>query len=43
LAGIFDFSRNPDVPDDPDAWLITFSVITTNSTDDGGISTIGCR
>ncbi len=37
LAGIFDFWRNPDVPeDDPDAWLVTFSVITTNSTDDVG-------
>lgn len=37
LAGIFDFWRNPDVPDnDPDAWLITFCVITTNSTDDVG-------
>ncbi|WP_241962327.1 SOS response-associated peptidase [Rhodococcus opacus] len=37
LAGIFDFWRNPDVPDDdPDAWLITFCVITTNATDDVG-------
>ncbi|RZL79658.1 MAG: SOS response-associated peptidase [Rhodococcus sp. (in: high G+C Gram-positive bacteria)] len=37
LAGIFDFWRNPEVPDeDPDAWLVTFSVITTESTDDVG-------
>ncbi|UOT05744.1 SOS response-associated peptidase [Rhodococcus opacus] len=35
LAGIFDFWRNPDVPDeDPDAWLVTYSVITTEATDD---------
>ncbi|MGW4341048.1 SOS response-associated peptidase [Rhodococcus koreensis] len=37
LAGIFDFWRNPEVPDaDPDAWLVTFSVITTEATDDVG-------
>ncbi|MBC2637833.1 MULTISPECIES: SOS response-associated peptidase [unclassified Rhodococcus (in: high G+C Gram-positive bacteria)] len=37
LAGIFDFWRNPEAPDDdPDAWLVTFSVITTNATDDVG-------
>ncbi|WP_335743645.1 SOS response-associated peptidase [Rhodococcus oxybenzonivorans] len=37
LAGIFDFWRNPDAPDDdPDAWVVTFAVITTDATDDVG-------
>lgn len=37
LAGIYEFWRKSDAPSgDPDAWLTTFSVITTTATDDVG-------
>jgi putative SOS response-associated peptidase YedK len=37
LAGIYEFWRDKDKPDgDPDAWLTTFTIITTNATDDVG-------
>ncbi|WP_129665696.1 SOS response-associated peptidase [Phytoactinopolyspora endophytica] len=37
LAGIYEFWRNPDKPrDDDDAWMTTFTIITTNATDDVG-------
>lgn len=37
LAGLYEFWRDPDrSPDDPESWLRTFTVITTESTDDVG-------
>ncbi len=37
LAGLYEFWRDKDKPsDDPDAWLITFTIITTTATDDVG-------
>ncbi|NDL60047.1 SOS response-associated peptidase [Phytoactinopolyspora mesophila] len=36
LAGIYEFWRDREKPDDPDAWLTTFTIITTNATDDIG-------
>jgi putative SOS response-associated peptidase YedK len=37
LAGLYEFWRDKDKQsDDPDAWLITFTIITTNATDDIG-------
>jgi putative SOS response-associated peptidase YedK len=37
LAGLYEFWRDKDKQsDDPDAWLITFTIITTNATDDVG-------
>ena len=37
LAGLYEFWRDPDrSADDPDSWLSTFTVITTESTDDVG-------
>lgn len=37
LAAIYEFWRNPNKdPDDEDAWLVSYSVITTTSTDDVG-------
>jgi putative SOS response-associated peptidase YedK len=39
LAGLYEFRRDKDKQsDDPDAWLITFTIITTNATDDVGHS-----
>jgi putative SOS response-associated peptidase YedK len=37
LAGIYEFWRDPGKPrDDAEAWLTTFTIITTNATDDVG-------
>ena len=37
LAGIYEFWRNPEIPaDDPEAWLRTFTILTTAATDDVG-------
>jgi len=37
LAGLYEFWRDKDKQsDDPDAWLITFTIITTNATDEVG-------
>ncbi|MFJ2056056.1 SOS response-associated peptidase [Streptomyces sp. NPDC087908] len=38
LAGLYEFWRNPDVTgdDDPDAWLTTCTIITTEATDAAG-------
>jgi len=37
LAGLYEFWRDKDKQSDaPDAWLITFTIITTNATDDVG-------
>jgi putative SOS response-associated peptidase YedK len=38
LAGLYEFWRNPEPPsDDPEqAWWVTFTIITTNATDDVG-------
>jgi putative SOS response-associated peptidase YedK len=38
LAGLYEYWRNPDVPavDDPDAWLVTCTIITTEATDEAG-------
>jgi putative SOS response-associated peptidase YedK len=37
LAGLYEFWRDKDKEkDDPDAWLITFTIITTSATDDVG-------
>lgn len=37
LAGLYEFWKDPRKPsDDPDAWLSTFTIITTTATDDVG-------
>ncbi|WP_166349654.1 SOS response-associated peptidase [Phytoactinopolyspora limicola] len=37
LAGLYEFWRRRDTPDgDPNAWLITFTIITTKASDDVG-------
>ncbi|MEU6388072.1 SOS response-associated peptidase [Streptomyces sp. NPDC046939] len=38
LAGLYAYWRNPDVTgdDDPDAWLMTATIITTEATDEAG-------
>ena len=37
MAGIYEFWRRPDAAeDDPDAWLVTCAVLTTQSEDDLG-------
>lgn len=37
LAGMYEFWRDKERgDDDPDAWLVTFTIITTNATDDVG-------
>jgi putative SOS response-associated peptidase YedK len=37
LAGMYEFWRDKEkADDDPDAWLVTFTIITTNATDDVG-------
>jgi putative SOS response-associated peptidase YedK len=37
LAGLYEFWRDKDKPeDDPDAWVPTYTIITTTATDDVG-------
>ncbi|MCX2181431.1 SOS response-associated peptidase [Streptomyces sp. SKN60] len=38
LAGLYEYWRDPDVadPDDPGAWLMTCTIITTEATDEAG-------
>jgi putative SOS response-associated peptidase YedK len=37
LAGLYEFWRDKEKPDgDPDAWLVTYTIITTSATDDVG-------
>jgi putative SOS response-associated peptidase YedK len=38
MAGLYEFWRRPDAPDDdPDAWLVTCAVLTTQAEDAVGI------